>query len=87
MIASENSRAQLEGLVESVKSLATRRAGTLCALTISANLGISLEWLQQELAQELSRAGFGPVEVSVVRRGLELRLLSAEFQQTAKGEV
>jgi hypothetical protein len=82
MIASENSRAQLEGLVESVKSLASRRAGTLCALTISANTGLSLEWLQHELAQQLTRAGFGPVEVSVVRRGLELRLLAAEFQQT-----
>ena len=87
MIASANSRAQLEGLVESVKSLATRRAGTLCALTISANLGLSLEWLQHELAQQLTRAGFGPVEVSVVRRGLEIRLLAAEFQQTAKGGV
>jgi hypothetical protein len=43
--------------------------------------------LQQELAQELRRAGFGPVEVSVVRRGLELRLLSAEFQQAIKGDV
>lgn len=73
--------------MESAKSLASRRAGTLCALTISANTGLSLAWLQQELAQELSRAGFVPVEVSVVRRGLELRLLSAEFQQTAKGEV
>jgi hypothetical protein len=87
MIASESSRAQLEALVESVKSLATRRAATLCAVTISAKLGVSLEWLQQELAQELRRAGFGPVEVSVVRRGLELRLLSAEFQQAIKGDV
>ena len=87
MIASESSRAQLEALVESVKLLATRRAGTLCALSIAAKTGLSHAWLQKELAQELSRAGFGPVEVSVVRRGLELRLLSAEFQQTAKGEV
>jgi hypothetical protein len=87
MIAPDNSRAQLEGIVESVKSLASRRAGTLCALTISANTGLSLEWLQQEVAQLLTRAGFGPVEVSVVRRGLELRLLSAEFQQAPRAGV
>jgi hypothetical protein len=87
MIASESSRAQWEGLVESVKSLASRRAGTLCALTISASEGLSLAWLQQELAQQLTRAGFGPVELSVVRRGLELRLLSAEFQQTPLASV
>jgi len=81
MIAPDNSRAQVEGIVESVKSLASRRAGTLCALTISANAGLSDAWLRHELAQQLTRAGFGPVELSVVRRGLELRLLSAEFQQ------
>jgi len=87
MIAPDNSRAQLEGIVESVKSLASRRAGTLCALTISANTGLSLAWLQHELAQQLTRAGFGSVELSVVRRGLELRLVSAEFQQTPLAEV
>ena len=87
MIAPDNSRAQVEGIVESVKSLSSRRAGTLCALTISASEGLSLAWLQQELAQQLTRAGFGPVELSVVRRGLELRLLSAEFQQTPLASV
>ena len=87
MSAQENSRAQLSGLVEFVKSLSMRRSGVLCALTISASPALSVEWLRRELGEELRRAGFGQVEVSVVRRGPDLRLLSAEFQQSTDGDV
>ena len=87
MSASESSRAQLEGLVSFVKSLAMRRSGVLCALTVSASPALSVEWLRRELSDELGRAGFGPVELSVVRRGPDLRLLSAEFQQPPDRDV
>ena len=82
MSAQENSRAQLTGLVEFVQSLAKRRSGVLCALTISASPSLSVEWLRRELGAELERAGFGQVELSVVRRGPDLRLLSAEFDHS-----
>lgn len=87
MSASETSRAQLEGLVAFVKSLASRRTGVLCAVTVSASPALSVEWLRRELGDELVRAGFGHVELSVVRRGLDLRLLSAEFQQSPGQDV
>ena len=72
-------RTQIPALVDSLRNLSRRRNGSLRAVSLAIPSNGVAEWVRTELARELARAGYAGVEIVLVVRGDDFRILSAEF--------